>query len=278
MARAGGAGCRRRQWTRRRLAGAAAEPVLRLDTVDIDYGRRGSLPGSWRRRPPVVVSDLSLAIHAGETFALVGESGSGKSTVARAISGLIAPLRGSIEFRGERLPASIGGRSAELRRQIQYIFQNPDASLNPRARVGAILARPLEMFFGLGRREIDERVEQALLDVRLEAGYARRYPDELSGGERQRVAIARALVAKPELLLCDEILSALDVSVQANILTLLQELRRDHSVAMLFISHDLAVVRHLADSVGVLFRGQLMQVGPAERSSRRPSIPIRRSC
>jgi peptide/nickel transport system ATP-binding protein len=128
---------------------------------------------------------------------------------------------------------------------------------------GAILARPLEMFFGLGRREIDERVEQALLDVRLEAGYAARYPDELSGGERQRVAIARALAAKPELLLCDEILSALDVSVQANILTLLQELRRDHSVAMLFISHDLAVVRHLADSVGVLFRGQLMQVGPA---------------
>ena len=243
------------------MPAVASQPVLRLDVVDIAYGGRGWLAGLFAAKPAIVVSDLSLAIQPGETFALVGESGSGKSTVARAISGLVAPLRGRIEFRGQPLPPSTGRRSADLRRRIQYIFQNPDASLNPRAKVGAILSRPLDMFFGLKRQEIERRVDQALLDVRLDAGYARRYPDELSGGERQRVAIARALVARPELLLCDEILSALDVSVQATIMSLLQDLRRNHKVAMLFISHDLAVVRTLADRVGVLFHGHLMQVG-----------------
>jgi peptide/nickel transport system ATP-binding protein len=152
-------------------------------------------------------------------------------------------------------------RSGDQRRRIQYIFQNPDASLNPRARIGAILARPLEMFFNFDSRTVRDRVSAMLQDVRLDSSYANRYPDQLSGGERQRVAIARALIAEPELLLCDEILSALDVSVQANILDLLRRLRAEHHVAMLFISHDLAVVRMLADRVGVLFRGQLMEVG-----------------
>jgi peptide/nickel transport system ATP-binding protein len=155
----------------------------------------------------------------------------------------------------------VRARSGEQRRQIQYIFQNPDASLNPRARVGAILARPLEMFFDLDRPAVRERVAEALQEVRLDGGYAERYPDQLSGGERQRVAVARALIARPELLLCDEILSALDVSVQANVLDLLRRLRAEHDVAMLFISHDLAVVRLLADRVGVLFHGQLMEIG-----------------
>ncbi|WP_119461104.1 ABC transporter ATP-binding protein [Rhodospirillaceae bacterium SYSU D60014] len=243
---------------------AAAIPLLSLDGVTLGYGgARGPLA---RLLAPValpVVQDLSFRIDRGETFALVGESGSGKSTVARAVSGLIEPLAGAIRFEGEALPRSVGARSSELRRRIQYIFQNPDASLNPRMRVGAILARPLEIFQNLDGAAIRERIARALDEVRLEAGYAARFPDQLSGGERQRVAIARALVADPDLLLCDEILSALDVSVQASILDLLARLRQEHAVAMLFISHDLAVVRALADRVGVLYRGQLMEIGPA---------------
>ena len=240
------------------------EPVLRLDDVSLGYGGGGRLAGLFGSRAPAVVQDLSFAVEAGETFALVGESGSGKSTVARAVSGLLAPRAGRILFEGDPLPGLVGARSRELRRRIQYIFQNPDASLNPRARIGAILARPLELFFDLDRRTIAGRVARALEDVRLEAGYAGRFPDQLSGGERQRVAVARALVADSTLLICDEILSALDVSVQANVLALLQQLRREHRLSMLFISHDLAVVRNLADRVGVLFRGRLMETGGVE--------------
>ena len=207
---------------------------------------------------------LSFDIGMGETLALVGESGSGKSTVARAISGLLAPVQGSIRFEDQRLPGSIAQRSREFRRRIQYIFQNPDASLNPRARIGSILARPLELFFDLGGEAVKRRVMLALEDVRLDESYVGRYPDQLSGGERQRVAIARALVAEPALLLCDEILSGLDVSVQANVLVLLQRLRRERHLSMLFISHDLAVVRSLSDRIGVLFRGQLMEIGAVD--------------
>ncbi len=242
----------------------APDHILSLDGVSLGYGasRRSAIfPGSSIYN---VVQDLSFAIKAGETFALVGESGSGKSTVARAVSGLLAPRAGSIQFEGQVLPALVAARSRELRRRIQYIFQNPDASLNPRTRIGAILARPLEVFFNLDRAAVDKRVARALEDVRLDVGYATRYPDQLSGGERQRVAVARALVAESKLLLCDEILSGLDVSVQANVLALLQQLRQEHHLSMLFISHDLAVVRTLADRVGVLFRGQLMEVGGVE--------------
>jgi peptide/nickel transport system ATP-binding protein len=252
---------------------AVPEPVLRLEEVSLGYGGGGRFAGLFGPRPSAVVHDLSFAVESGETFALVGESGSGKSTVARAVSGLLAPRAGRILFEGEPLPGLVGARSRELRRRIQYVFQNPDASLNPRARIGAILARPLELFFDLDRRTIGGRVARALEDVRLDAGYAGRYPDQLSGGERQRVAVARALVADSTLLICDEILSALDVSVQANVLALLQQLRREHRLSMLFISHDLAVVRNLADRVGVLFRGRLMETGGVEEVFAPPFHP-----
>jgi peptide/nickel transport system ATP-binding protein len=207
------------------------------------------------------VPDLTFHIGSGETFALVGESGSGKSTVARAISGLLAPRAGRMVFDGAELPGAVADRRPELRRRIQYIFQNPDASLNPRARVVETLARPLALFFGLRGAGARGAIDAALGDVQLDTSYARRFPDELSGGERQRVAIARALVARPDLLICDEILSALDVSVQAGILALLGRLQREHRLAMLFIAHDLAVVRAVADRVGVLYRGQLLETG-----------------
>ena len=168
--------------------------ILSVEGVRLGYGPRRK----WLRfSPPVdVVQELSFTIGEGETFALVGESGSGKSTVARAVSGLLAPRDGVIRFEGQRLPPLVADRSRELRRRIQYIFQNPDASLNPRARIGTILSRPVEMFFNPGRKAIVERIAEALDDVRLDASYATRFPDQLSGGERQRVAIARALVAE----------------------------------------------------------------------------------
>jgi peptide/nickel transport system ATP-binding protein len=251
-------------------------PLLALDAVTLGYGM-----SSWLRRRRSsgarVVQELSFSIQRGEVFALVGESGSGKSTVARAISGLLAPSAGRILFDGAPLPGAVKSRASDLRRRIQYIFQNPDASLNPRLRVGRIVARPLQMFAQLDRATLRQRIAAALQDVRLDADYVGRYPDQLSGGERQRVAIARALVAEPDLLLCDEVLSALDVSVQASVLALLRRLRQEHNLAMLFISHDLAVVRSLADRVGVLFRGFLMEVGTADQVFAPPFHPYTHS-
>ena len=256
-------------------ASRSPEPgnILSLAGVSIAYGGQGWLSSLAASSLPPVVDGLSFDIGMGETLALVGESGSGKSTVARAISGLLAPVQGSIRFEAQRLPGLIAQRSREFRRRIQYIFQNPDASLNPRARIGSILARPLELFFDLGTAAVRKRVVLALDDVRLDESYVGRYPDQLSGGERQRVAIARALVAEPTLLLCDEILSGLDVSVQANVLVLLQQLRRERHLSMLFISHDLAVVRSLADRIGVLFRGQLMEIGEVDEIFSPPFHP-----
>jgi peptide/nickel transport system ATP-binding protein len=251
----------------------APAPLLALEDVSLSYG--GS--SSWRRpfgqEPPFVVQGVSFSVERGETFALVGESGSGKSTIARAISGLIAAAHGQIRFSGEPLRGSVRARSDAVRQRIQYIFQNPDASLNPRRTVGDTIGRPLEVFFHLRRPKTRQRVAALLEDVRLDASYAERYPDQLSGGERQRVAIARALACEPALLLCDEILSALDVSVQASILELLKRLRAEHEVAMLFIAHDLAVVRACAHRVGVMFGGQLFEVGAARAVFELPFHP-----
>jgi peptide/nickel transport system ATP-binding protein len=256
-----------------------AEPVLlTLEGCTLAYGAASGWSGRLRRPPTgFAVEDLGLSIAGSEILALVGESGSGKTTVARAISGLLAPQAGRIVLNGQPLPGLVRQRSGEQRRSIQYIFQNPDASLNPRARIGSILSRPLEIFFRLDSRSIRERVAAVLADMRLDAGYAARFPDELSGGERQRVAIARALIAEPALLLCDEVLSALDVSVQASVLTLLRRLRAEHRVAMLFIAHDLAVVREIADRVAVLYDGQLMEIGSTAAVFAPPFHPYTRS-
>lgn len=204
-----------------------------------------------------MVRDISLELRAGEVVALIGESGSGKSTIARAISGRLPPRAGVISLDGAVLAPTLKDRSVEELRQVQYIFQNPDASLNPRRRIRAILARAVDHF---GIETDDKALETALENVGLHAGYLDRFPEQLSGGERQRVAIARALLVNPKLLICDEILSALDVSVQARIVELLRSLKEKHAVAMLFISHDLAVVQEFADRVAVLYRGELMQL------------------
>ena len=216
----------------------------------------------------------SFDIKKGETFALVGESGSGKSTLARAVAGLIAPVAGRIALSGKALAGHVRDRSPEERRLIQFVFQNPDASLNPRARISKALSRPLEFFFG---RSSPEASKQRSPTSGSTADMPPAFPDELSGGERQRVAIARGLVADPSLLLCDEILSALDVSVQASILALLQRLKAERGIAMLFISHDLAVVRMLADRVGVLFRGDIMEIGRRDQIFATPFHPYTHS-
>jgi peptide/nickel transport system ATP-binding protein len=241
--------------------------LLVLEGVRIAYG-------TGRRRFEAVRA-IDLAIAEGETLALVGESGSGKSTIARAIAGLVAPEAGRITLAGAPLAGDVADRTTDQRRRIQYVFQNPDASLNPRARILEAIARPAAFFFG--RRPDASAVARALDDVRLDPGYAARFPDELSGGERQRVAIARALAAEPALLMCDEVLSALDVSVQASVLELLRRLRAERGIAMLFISHDLAVVRMLADRVMVLFRGEVVETGPREAVFAPPFHPYSRS-
>ena len=248
------------------------DALLDIDQIDCAYGFAGHSLFA-RSKPKAVVRQVNLNIKRRETFALVGESGSGKSTIARAVAGLITPTSGKITFQGVNITAPVEVRSQQQRRDIQLVFQNPDASLNPRQPVSQIVGQPLRIFFGMTGSNQRKRVEQLLKDVRLDSSYVNRYPDELSGGERQRVAIARALAAEPKLMLCDEILSALDVSVQASVLDLLRSLQSERDLAYLFISHDLAVVRTLAHRVGVLYQGELCEVGLVEEVYSPPYHP-----
>jgi len=226
------------------------------------------------RRSLRAVDDVSFAIRRGETLALVGESGCGKSTVARLIVGLYAPSQGKIEFEGNDLadPAS-----APLRRRMQMIFQDPYASLNPRWRVRDIVAEPI-VVQGLAqsRAELTARVGELLTQVGLAPEDGEKYPHEFSGGQRQRVSIARALSSNPEFLVCDEPTSALDVSVQAQILNLMKDLQQRLGLTYLFISHNLAVVGHIATRVGVMYLGRLVEVADANDLFVRPRHPYTR--
>jgi peptide/nickel transport system ATP-binding protein len=234
------------------------------------------------REPRLVlraVAGVSFSIRRGETFALVGESGCGKSTVARLIVGLYRPSRGEIRFEGTDLAALRHRRElAPFRRRMQMIFQDPYASLNPRWRVRDIVAEPIRAF-GLadeGGRELDVRVAELLEQVGLGARDGEKYPHEFSGGQRQRISIARALAGKPDFLVCDEPTSALDVSVQAQILNLMTDLQDRLGLTYLFISHNLAVVDHVADDIGVMYLGRLVEVAPARQLFRRPRHPYTR--
>jgi peptide/nickel transport system ATP-binding protein len=231
----------------------AGDAQLRVDRLTCGYGN-GRV---WRRRVVPVVEQVSFEISAGETVALVGESGAGKSTIARAVVGLHAPISGTMTWGGQQLGSH---RALSVRREIQIVFQNPDQSLNPRATVESVLRRPLELYFALDEAARRRRIDELLTEVNLPVEFARRFTFQLSGGEKQRVAIARALAAKPSLLVCDEVLSSLDVSLQGSILALLRRLQREQGLGYLFITHDLAVARWLATRIVVLRHGSVCEV------------------
>jgi peptide/nickel transport system ATP-binding protein len=210
------------------------------------------------------VKNLDLEIGVGERVALVGESGSGKTTLARCIVGLNGRWTGELTFAGSPLSPAAAHRSNDERRRIQYIFQNPYASMNPRMTVGQNIEEPLRFFYSMSSDERDKRICEALDAVALNESYFERSPDQLSGGERQRAAIARALVVDPDLLVCDEITSALDVSVQAQVIERLRLLQVERGLSMLFITHNLAVVRSIARSVVVVSQGRVVEAGLTE--------------
>jgi peptide/nickel transport system ATP-binding protein len=251
-------------------AGAA---LLTLTDLHAVYRRRVSLLRASRDTTAVAVASLSLSIGDGECVALVGESGSGKTTIARCVAGLHRWTSGQMTFAGRPVPADPRKRGSGLRRSIQIVFQDPDGSLNPQMPVAELLGRPLKRDFNLPPRARTARSAELLDLVHLSASYLHRYPAELSGGEKQRVALARALAARPRLLVCDEITSALDVAVQASILELLMELRAELAMAMLFISHDLAVVRAISDRVVVLRAGVIRESRDTDELFAAPADP-----
>lgn len=250
-------------------------PVVSLQSVQIRYDRPGFLDRlASRSRTPATCEDINLDIRAGETVALVGESGSGKSTILKAIAGLVPPSAGKVFGPdGAPLPPMLEGRTLEQRRRIQMVFQNPDASLNPMQIVEQILGSPLRLYEGLSGRALRDRTVDLLDMVRLGASYLGKLPSQMSGGEKQRIGIARAFAARPDLILCDEVTSALDVSVQAAVLSLLVQLQAETGTALLFVSHDLAVVRAISDRVTVLYQGRMCETGTAEAVFSAPNHP-----
>lgn len=243
------------------------EPVLRIEDLDVSFGH-----GSGRRQ---VLRQVSLDLPAGRSLGLVGESGSGKSTVARAVVGLVRPHGGRILVDGQDLSLVRRDELRALRRRVQLIPQDPYASLDPRMTVGEALAEAIDPLRGRVR-EHRARVGDLLAKVALDPGAAERYPAAFSGGQRQRVAIARALAVEPELIIADEVTSALDCSVQAEVLGVLDGLRRDTGLTMLFISHDLAVVRHVSDEVAVISEGRIVERNTRTKLFGSPEHPYTR--
>ncbi|MFN0192164.1 MAG: ABC transporter ATP-binding protein [Aestuariivirga sp.] len=225
--------------------------VLRVNAIDASYSGGGSK----------VLDNVTVNIPRGRTVAVVGESGSGKSTLARAITGLLPINKGEITFNGKALPPRLQDRDRQTLQKIQMIYQSADTALNPRQKVRDIIGRPLEFYHGLKGREQDKRVEQLLEEIELDGSFADRLPGELSGGQKQRVSIARALAAKPELIICDEVTSALDQIVAEEILKLLMRLQKDTNVTYLFITHDIATVRAISDEIVVMYKGAVVQQG-----------------
>jgi oligopeptide/dipeptide ABC transporter ATP-binding protein len=249
----------------------AAPPLLEVCDLTKDFPlRRGFW---WRVHGQVsAVAEITFDVPAGQTFALVGESGCGKTTTARLVLRLISATSGSVHFDGTDVLAASAPELRRLRRRMQIVYQDPYASLNPRLTVGAIVADPLRVH-GLYTDHGPERVRSLLESVGLDPGDTHRYPHEFSGGQRQRIGLARALAVEPQLLVLDEPVSALDVSIQAGVVNVLDELQRRLRLTYLFIAHDLAVVRHVADHVGVMYLGRIVERGPANRVYETPQHP-----
>lgn len=251
-------------------------PLLEVRDLKVHFPAKSGLLGRVKDFVRAV-DGVGFAVPAGCTVGLLGESGSGKTTIGRAIVKLIQATSGEIRWKGRDILPLDEKSFRPLRRSIQYVFQDPFGSLNPRMTVGEIIGEALEIHFpDLGRSGRADRVEELLLRVGLKAGMVGRHPHEFSGGQRQRIGIARAVAVEPELLICDEPVSALDVSVQAQIVNLLMDLQEELGLAMLFIAHDLAVVEHVSDSVLVLHRGRIVESGPSEQVLSSPTHPYTR--
>ncbi|MEM5472344.1 ABC transporter ATP-binding protein [Hoeflea sp. AS60] len=223
--------------------------VLSIDNVDAAYG------------PLKVLHDVSIKLPRGRTVAVVGESGSGKSTTARVMTGLLPPLSGSVTFNGEPLPAALKDRSKDQLQRIQMIYQMADTAMNPRQTVEDIIGRPLEFYLGLHGKEREERILELLDMIELDESFMDRLPSELSGGQKQRICIARALAARPDIIICDEVTSALDQIVQEGILKLLLRLQKKYNITYLFITHDIATVQAISDEIVVMFEGKVVEQG-----------------
>ncbi|MCM0621428.1 ABC transporter ATP-binding protein [Nocardioides bruguierae] len=249
---------------------SAVVPALEVRDLVVRYGRA---PGRLRRRASApAVDGVDLVLAPGRTVGLVGESGSGKSTIAKAVLGLQAVSDGTVTFRGQDLTSASARERRAVAADLRVVFQDPYSSLNPTRTIGDTLAEPLRLQ-GLGAAQARERAVEVLEQVGLPGEVVDRYPGQFSGGQRQRVAIARALVCRPEVVVLDEPVSALDLSTQAQVLNLLADLRDEHGYSFLFVAHDLGVVRFLSDDVVVLYRGRVMESGPAEEVTQRPRHP-----
>ena len=253
------------------------QPLLGVTDLKVHFPIRRGLLVDRTVDHVRAVDGVSFEIHEGQTLGLVGESGSGKSTTAYAALQLLRPTTGSVRFLGRELTTLRGEELRRMRREMQIVFQDPYASLNPRMTVGRIVAEPLQTH-GLGNRRLRRATVAHLLElVGFDPAYTNRYPHEFSGGQRQRIGIARALALNPKLIVCDEPVSALDVSIQAQILNLLKDLQRDLGLTYLFIAHDLAVVRGMSDTIAVMRDGKIVEQGPAERVYTQPESDYTRA-
>ena len=255
------------------MSGSARQttPILAGRDLTKRFGGRGGL---FQSSPAVhAVNGVSIAVEAGETFAIVGESGCGKSTLARLLLRLIEPSEGQVFYEGREITQLAPREMRALRREMQIIFQDPFASLNPRMTVGSIIAEPIRLH-GLARgRAVDERVSELLRVVGLQPEYATRYPHEFSGGQRQRIGIARALAGAPKLIIGDEPVSALDVSIQAQVINLLEDLKERFGLTLIIVAHDLAVIRHMSDRVAVMYLGEIVELSPVDQLYEKPLHP-----
>ncbi|MBD1592771.1 ABC transporter ATP-binding protein [Arthrobacter sp. S1_S22] len=247
---------------------AAAQPLLDVKDLVVRYGR-----GRKAAAAPAAVDRVSFSIAPGETVGLVGESGSGKSTIGKAILGLQKVSGGTITYEGKDITSAGVSQRRALGSELRAVFQDPNSSLNPRNTVGSSLAEPLRLR-GVGAADARQRAEDMLERVGLPRDAVDRYPSQFSGGQRQRISVARALICDPKLVVCDEAVSALDLSTQAQVLNLLADLRDERGLGYLFIAHDIAVVQFLAQRVVVLYRGQVMESGPAAAVTENPKHPF----